>query len=215
MFCRLNGFKMDALKKIVYNEFDHAALQEALKDYRYPKDKITKLVKKNRIISMKKGVYIHGPDYRKNDISLEILANMLFGPSYVSMEYALSYYGMIPERPEIITSVTPKRKKEFNTPLGRFVYYAMHINYYRIGYKWEKIPDGRGYFIATPEKALIDKLYFETAAHSVREMLSLLLENLRIEEDSLRNLDVNLMVTILKNYKKKSLLNLVKALKRL
>ena len=143
------------------------------------------------------------------------MANLLFGPSYISLEYALSHYNMIPERTKTVTSVTPKRKKDFTTPFGRFVYLAMNIEYYQMGFTWKKTSDGRGFFIATPEKALIDKLYFEKAITSIREMLTFLLENLRIDETTLRDLDVKYIKNMLIVYKKKSLLNLVKALKRI
>ena len=75
--------------------------------------------------------------------------------------------------------------------------------------------DGRGYFIATPEKALIDKLYFSQAIHSVKAMLVYLIEDLRMDEAALRDLDLEGIQRILALYKKKSMLYLVKALKRL
>jgi len=206
---------MDVLKDIQFNEFDAPALKEALKNYKHPKDKITLLLKKGRIISVKKGLYVHGHPYRKGPYSKEILANLIYGPSYISLEYALSYYNMIPERTEVVTSVTPKRKKDFTTPLGHFIYYAMDITYYRIGFTWKKVPDGRGFFIATPEKALIDKLYLSESLPSVKAMLVHLTENLRIDESALRKLDLDFVHRMVSVYKKKSMLNLVKALKRI
>ena len=206
---------MDALRAIAYNEFDTMVLKEVLKEYKHPKDKITLLLKKGRIIKIKRGIYIRGFPTKNDSFSKEILANLIYGPSYISLEYALSYYNMIPERTVVLTCVTPKRKKDFLTPVGRFIYHAMNINYYRVGFSWKKMNDGRGYFIATPEKALIDKLYFSQAIHSVKAMLVYLIEDLRMDEAALRDLDLEGIQRILALYKKKSMLYLVKALKRL
>ncbi len=202
------------IDKIQYNEFDYLALQEVLKGYKYPKDKITKLLRNDYIIKLKRGFYIKKSKADLH-ISKEIIANLLYGPSYISLEYALSFYNMIPERVNAITSVTTKKRKEFRTEVGTFLYYAINKNYYPLGVLWKKQSDLRGYFIASPEKALIDKLYFDKAIHSQKDMSIYLFENLRIEKPLLKELNIILIESILSNYKKKSLLNLVKVLKKL
>ena len=78
------------------------------------------------IIRVKKGLYIFGEDYRRSPIHRALLANLLFGPSYVSGEYALSHYSFIPEKVTTVTSMTVKRKKIFNTPAGVFSYDHIH-----------------------------------------------------------------------------------------
>lgn len=82
-----------------------------LKNFKAPHRKITTLLQSGAIIRVKKGLYVLGTDYRHTPIHRGLLANLLFGPSYVSCEYALSYYGFIPERVVIVTSMTVKRKK--------------------------------------------------------------------------------------------------------
>ena len=202
------------IENIKYNEFDYLALQEALKEYKHPKDKITKLLRDKEILKLKKGFYI------KNNtsnlvLSNKIIANLLYGPSYISLEYALSFYNLIPERVDAITSVTTKRKKEFRTPIGTYLYYAIKMEYYSLGVLWKRENSNRGYFIASPEKALIDKLYFEKAIHTQKEMSIYLFENLRIDKEKLKELDVFLIENILDNYKKKSLINLYRVIKKL
>lgn len=88
----------------------------------------------------------------------EVIANALYQPSYISLEYALSRYGIIPEMPYTITSVTTKITATF-TALGRdFSYQKIKKSAYT-GYVPEKV--GRHtIFIASPEKALVDYLYF-------------------------------------------------------
>ena len=202
------------IENIKYNEFDYLALQEALKEYKHPKDKITKLLRDKEILKLKKGFYI------KNNtsnlvLSNKIIANLLYGPSYISLEYALSFYNLIPERVDAITSVTTKRKKEFRTPIGTYLYYAIKMEYYSLGVLWKRENSNRGYFIASPEKALIDKLYFEKAIHTQKEMSIYLFENLRIDKEKLKELDVFLIENILDNYIEKSLINLYRLITKL
>src|SRR5439155_24771651 len=103
-------------------EFDHSLLASALSSYSGVRQKINELLKSGTIVRVKKGLYVFGPEVRQNPICKETLANLIYGPSCISLEYALSHHGLIPERVETITSVTPKKNKEFNTPIGRFTY---------------------------------------------------------------------------------------------
>ena len=93
--------------------FDYNLLMSALKGYKAPHRKITSLLHSGSIIRIKKGLYTFSEVYRQQPIHRGLIANLLFGPSYVSLEYALSYYGFIPERVETVTSVTTKRNKSF------------------------------------------------------------------------------------------------------
>lgn len=83
-------------KTIPWEEFDYQALLQALKDYAYPRDKITDLLAKGVIVRVKKGLYVFGDAYRTRPYSREILANLIYGPSCVSLEYALHYHGLTP-----------------------------------------------------------------------------------------------------------------------
>jgi predicted transcriptional regulator of viral defense system len=88
----------------------------------------------------------------------EVIANALYQPSYISLEYALSRYGIIPEMPYTITSVTPKITATFTARGKDFSYQKIKKNAFT-GYVPEKVGD-HTIFIATPEKALVDYLYF-------------------------------------------------------
>ena len=93
---------------------------------------------------MKKGLYIFGEEYRRKPYSREILANLIYGPSYISLDYALQHYGLIPERVEAITSVARGRSRKFSTPIGLFTYRMIPLNAFRIGMKqqltWLRVP---------------------------------------------------------------------------
>ena len=77
-----------------FNEFDYTTLLDALKTYRYPRNRISSLLKKGEIIRIKKGIYLLGPDQRKTPYVPEILANMICGPSYISLEGNTNPYSL-------------------------------------------------------------------------------------------------------------------------
>lgn len=194
-------------KKIQGEEFDYQALLDVLKDYSCPRDKITDLLRQKKIIRIKKGLYIFGEDYAVRAFSREVLANLIYGPSYISLEYALSYYGIIPERVEAVTSVTTGRAKQFATNIGLFKYRTIPLNAYHIGVDRVEIDAGRAFLIASPEKALADKIYDDrgTGIRTQKEMGKYLLEQLRIDESLLNKMDCNLLLQIAKAYRSRKI----------
>lgn len=119
-----------------------------------------------------------------------LLAGSIYGPSYISFDYALSYYGLIPERVNTITSATlgKKKKKQFNTQFGTFTYRDIPSLAYpeEIILKEEK---NYSYQIATKEKALCDKLYTLKTLNNYSDLKKMLFEDLRIDIDSFNNLN--------------------------
>jgi predicted transcriptional regulator of viral defense system len=180
-------------KKIDGEVFDYQALLEALDAYSAPRDKITKLLRDEVIIRVKKGLYVFGPDYRRRPYSRELLANLIYGPSFVSLEYALAYHGLIPERVEEVTSVTTKRSRKFNTPLGVFSYSAtpsLQPGFTRVEHNED------AFLMALPERALADRVRNDRnwgGIRSMKEAEQYLTENLRIDRDVLQKLNHDLM----------------------
>jgi hypothetical protein len=169
-----------------------ANLYAMLASYNSPKDKISYMEKKGEIIRIKKGLYVGSPEIHGQLLSRELIANHLYGPSYVSLESALSFYGVIPERVETMRSVTFKRSKKFETSLGLFEYQSIPKDFYAIGFK-QLITDDYVYLIATPEKALCDFLL--TTANlrftSKKTMLNFLETDLRIDFSAVKwNTDI-------------------------
>jgi hypothetical protein len=118
------------------------------------------------------------------------LANLIYGPSYVSLEWALSYYGMIPERVEEVTSVTLKRKQSFLTPLRTFSYQHINPLAYPTGVTRIEVSDYQKALIATPEKALCDLLMLRRGKITSRiELKKILFDDLRLEEERVYRLD--------------------------
>lgn len=180
---------------IPFEEFDYQALMGALANYARPRDKVTDLLSKGVIVRVKKGLYIFGEKWRRKAYSREILANLIYGPSCVSLDYALHYHGLIPERVEAVTSVTPKRSTRFNTPVGLFLYSSVPEAGFAFGLARVELEDGRAFLIAAPEKALADKLRQGRGLglRSQKECLLYLVDDLRIEEAALAELDAGLL----------------------
>lgn len=113
---------------------------------------------KGLIIQLKRGLYILGEADRKVQPSGLFLSGQLYAPSYVSLEYALGLHGLIPEMVTTITAVTTKNPARFKTSLGAFEYQHIKREAFR-GFKTAKDPAGLTYFIAEPEKAIVDFIY--------------------------------------------------------
>jgi len=124
-----------------------------------------------------------------------LIANHLYGPSYVSFQTALRHYGLIPERVYETQSMTIKHSRSFATPLGSFSYRNCGVEYFPVGICQEQEGDDT-YLIATPEKALCDTL-MKTAGISVsstKKMANFLASDLRFDMDALRGFDSDLLV---------------------
>jgi hypothetical protein len=163
-------------------EFDYQVLKSALGAYASPRDKITSLLRTGDIVRVKKGLYVFGKEHRRRPICRELLANLIFGPSFVSLDYALGFHGLIPEQVHTITSVTTGRSRKFDTPIGRFVYRQTPC----LSTGFDRVEDNTGSFlIATKERALADKIRDRrgTPITTMRKMEEYLFEDLRIDRD--------------------------------
>lgn len=194
----------------------HHMLITMLRNYKRPNDKIHELVAKKILCPIKKGLYVTGKSIGSNTVPKELIANILYGPSYVSIDYALAYYNLIPERVLKISSVCSKPSKNITNTIGTFTYKHMPLPYYSYGISSD-CNTGLCYLMASPEKALCDKLVGTSGINlrSVKETMELLINNWRIEEDDLKQLDLRQMGTWLKHAPKKaSIALLIKAIKQ-
>ncbi|WP_372656269.1 type IV toxin-antitoxin system AbiEi family antitoxin domain-containing protein [Halobacteriovorax sp.] len=185
-------------------------LQSLYSDLKMPRNKIASLVKKGELIPIRRGIYLHGAAYQRQ-YSKSVLAGLIYGPSAVSFEYALSYHGLIPERVETVTCICFKRNKEFETLVGNFSYRYIPKDLYPEGLEYHQTSLGN-YFMASPEKALCDIVYFKKIT-SIDEALSYLLESLRIDRDELKNLSLEKLLLLERFYKRKSVVLIVDAVR--
>ena len=205
-----------SLLKAPFPELDYGFVMDALKKYKGPRVKLNHLLKIGAIIRIKKGLYIFGEDFAKSPYSLEILANKAFGPSYVSLEWALQYHNLIPERVVVVTSVTFKRKKEFKASIANFTYEHLPKSAYAVGICLEEVSKNRFALVACKEKALADFLRIRRGQFSsVRSMLETLLEDMRIDEEDLIEFDLVILQTLYKKSPHSSLKYLIKALEKI
>ena len=193
-------------------------LMDLLKEYKRPHDKIDELVKQGVLVQLKRGLYI--PSTKIDIVPTEplLIANHLYGPSYISLDTALSYWGLIPERVYEISSVTTNNSKMYKTAVGRFSYKNMPLPYYSFGIKQVQLTKKQTVLMASMEKALCDKIIATPGVllRSVKQTLELLIEDFRIDENFLRKLEIAIINNWVKDApKKNSLINLIKALKSL
>lgn len=195
-----------------FEEIDYVCLKSILQAYAEPRNKIQNLLKNEDLIRVKKGLYVFGKRASREPYCIEHLANLIYGPSAISLEYALSYYGLIPERVEEVTSITPRKNKVFETPVGRFRYKYLSLKEYAIGITQDTI-EGRTILIATQEKALCDVLKFYPYKFinlgSFEEHLS---ENLRLDMENLKEFKVDLVQILASHYRNSNVTCLLKYL---
>ncbi|NPV02054.1 MAG: hypothetical protein HPY53_11800 [Brevinematales bacterium] len=178
-----------------YPELDYQTVMNTLSVYKHPRKALSDYLKKGRITRIKKGIYIQ----KNRNVSLysrEILANMIYGPSYVSFEYALNYWGLIPEGVMEIASATTGKNKLFSTPVGNFRYYHFPNEYYSIGYQHIDIDDQRGFLIASPEKALCDRLFIEKDIFTSVALEEYLFQNLRVDQSEMNKFNPSIIKSI-------------------
>lgn len=122
------------------------------------------------------------------------LAGSIYGPSYISFEYALSFYGLIPERVNTITCATfdKKKKKQYNTNFGVFTYRDVPTSAYSEGILLRQ-EENYSYQIATPEKALCDKLYTLKPLENYSNLENMLFNDLRIDETEFNKLNIKII----------------------
>jgi hypothetical protein len=197
-------------------EFDYQALMAALSDYANPRDKVTVLLRRGDIIRVKKGLYVFGDELRRRPYSRELLANLVHGPSFVSLDSALSFYGLIPERIDVLTSVTTKRPKTFNTPVGSFIYRQSPKIAFHIG--MDRMEQGDlAFLIATPERALADKVRDDRGhvLNNRRDAARYIFEDLRIDTADFEQLDPSHLETLAEGLRSRKISTCARLLRKL
>lgn len=187
-----------------------AIIYDELKEYGNPATKLGRMVKEGKYIPIIKGMY-----ETKADVNGYLLAGSIYGPSYLSFDFALAYYGLIPEAVYVYTSATfeKKKKKIFSTPFGCFTYTDIPSQAFPFFIELKK--EGEYFFqIASPEKALCDKLYISPTAVNQKDLKELLFDDLRIDEDEFKKLDRTVIDILSSKYPSTNLKLLAKLIKR-
>ena len=185
-------------------------LKNKYSDYANPLDKIKRDADEGKLFRLTRGIYI--TDYSVDPI---FLAALILSPSYVSFEYALSYYGLIPERAPSITSASlgVRKSKVFNNVFGRFSFSDIPEDAFSSGLV---IIESGEYVarIASKEKALCDSLYKWRVVKSVKDLKALLFDDKRIDLDEFTSLDFAELIRLAKLYHRTNLELLIKFVRK-
>lgn len=197
---------MNVLEQFGIIPIDFEALETVLTEYKYPKDKVSRMEKNGELLRIKKGLFVVSPEIHRMTISKELIANHLYGPSYLSLESALSFYKLIPERVHTVRSMTSKRSKSYTTPLGIFDYVSAPKEYFQVGIRQEIVNERFAFLIASPEKAICDLIVATSGLRiqSVKAMQIYLKEDMRIDLSAIENFDLQIVRQCIDSGRKKT-----------
>lgn len=148
---------------------------------------VKRAIAAGEIIHIRRGLYCLSKKYQRVGISRNMLANLIYGPSYISFETALAFHGWIPEAVHSVSSVSLGRARTFETPLGYFDYVQVKQQPLLAGVVRISSEDEQGgsFFVAKPLKAVCDYV----AAHGLDWTgIEPLEESLRIDEENFESL---------------------------
>jgi len=173
-----------------------AVLKSLLTDYSNPNAKIKLWMEQGYLVPLKRGMYVVSQEISLQEPCLGLIANHLYVPSYVSLQYALRQYGLIPERVMLITNITTCHARSFSNSLGSFSYHNVGRAYFAWGIT-SRAEGASSYMIATPEKALTDTILFTSKVpNSLVGLNQFLEEDMRFDMDALRDMNIPLLQTI-------------------
>jgi predicted transcriptional regulator of viral defense system len=139
---------------------------------------VSRWCQSGKLIKLRNNLYLLSKDFRKIEVSEFHLASLLKRPSYISMEKAFEYYGLIPEAVSVYTSITTKRPGKITTPEGVFDYRHVQNSLFW-GYR-SMMHQKQLAFMAYPEKALLDFFYLRGSFVDQGYLEELRLQNLEI-----------------------------------
>lgn len=190
---------------------------EQNRPYANPAAKMRELESSRVVIRLKKGLYVLDGTAFGFPPSAAVSANAIYGPSYLSQQWALSYYGLIPERVNTLTSITTKHARTFENQLGTFIYSQVDSTYFAIGITTTEI-DTASVLIATPEKALADLILTDRYVpyNSVAALRRYLEEDIRFDMSALAGLDSSILEVCANQERKSNIFrNLIKLIHKL
>ncbi len=153
---------------------------------------LSQWVRSGFLVRLRRGFYTVASPYRKTPLAVLSLANDLYRPSYLSGAWALSFYGLIPEKTVVCTSVTPRVPRTFRNPLGTFTYSNIKQELFW-GHSAHTI-DGASVWIAAPEKAMLDYFHLHSGEWTASRLAEMRFQNLE-------TLDVKRLKTYVKKWR--------------
>ncbi len=182
--------KFGSLLNVVGDEpvFSSSLLMTHGEDSADIRRQLSRWVNEGKLIQLRRSIYMLAEPYRKKPAHPFLLANRLKSASYVSLQSALAWYGLIPEYVPVVTSVTTGRPGQLNTPAGSFVFKHVKKSLFP-GYVCADLSYGQTAFVASPEKALLDLIYLSPGADTADYLSSLRIQHPeRLDMERLRRM---------------------------
>lgn len=200
---------LENIPKDYFTSQELANLFPGSSDVRY--GLIKRALASGHLNQVKRGLYYLATSYQKKPINPYTLGQLIYGPSYISLESALSWHGWIPEAVYAFTSVSLKKSKEFNTPLGWYSYTRVPQKVLYCGVERKTDQDGNVFFMAQPLKALLDYLYLRKKKWlRLKDMIG----DLRIDQQELKKISQQTLNLLQENYSCLRIRQFLKILKK-
>jgi predicted transcriptional regulator of viral defense system len=208
----MNKLTEQVLGSLPYGQFtsqEVATLFPGSDDRRY--SLVRRAIATGEIIRVRRGLYCLAPKYRKKGMNLYALAQQVYGPSYISLESALSWHGWIPEAVHIITNVSFRKSKEFKTPLGLFSYDRIPQELFYSEVKRLTDESGNVFLMASPLKALVDYVYIRKKDWTGIEPV---VGSLRVETEEFEQVSKANIEGLINNYSNSRVKRFLKGLRK-
>jgi predicted transcriptional regulator of viral defense system len=187
--------------------FESGLLMAGNANPRNIRHQLSRWTQAGKIYQLRRGLYSLAPPFQKVNPHPFLVANRMLLASYVSLQSALAYFGMIPEYVPVTTSVTTRRPYHWETLLGIFDFRHIQVDFFD-SYRLVDLGEKQQAFIASPEKALLDLIYLVSGGDTLDYLTELRLENLN-------QLDWQLLKNLAGRIEKPKLLRAVAALQKL
>jgi predicted transcriptional regulator of viral defense system len=181
--------ELTSLLDIVGNEpvFETGLLLAGEVDPNDVRRQLSRWTKTGHIYQLRRGLYALAPPFQKVKPHPFVVANRMVRSSYVSLQSALGYYGLIPDVVPVTTSVTTGRPNQWQTPLGVYTFRHIKTELF-VGYRLVDLVGNQQAFVATPEKALLDLVHLQRGGDSAEYLQELRLQDMeRLDLDALQH----------------------------
>lgn len=172
---------------------------------------IKRSLAKGELVRIRRGLYVLARRYRRRaEMNLFELAQQIYGPSYISLESALAFHGWIPEAVPTTTSASPRRSKDFHTPLGVFSFSHIPSSQFLQGV--ERMESSNGILLmASPVKALLDYVFVYKKKWTNFKPVQ---EDLRVEREDLKTIDVKILAGLKSAYNNRRIDQFIDGIKK-
>jgi predicted transcriptional regulator of viral defense system len=167
--------------------FETGLLMAGSVDSKDVRRQLSRWTKAGHLYQVRRGLYALAPPFQKVKPHPFLVANRMMRGSYISLQSALGYYGLIPDIVPVTTSVTTGRPNQWQTPLGVYTFQHIKTDLF-VGYRLVDLGSNQHAFVATPEKALLDLVHLQPGGDSAEYLQELRLQDMeRLDLEELQH----------------------------